>query len=404
MKTIALVDGLLGRQHVVHMRNYAEVLLGIGCRVVELLPDPLPVDHWIDERLPDRRDSLHCSAFTDEKIVSPVWRLREIYVPLVRWRRLRRAVRVAEQTTGWKVDVVFLCWLDDYLMDAMPRFRFLLPRVFPYRWSGVYYHPWHLRAPSGEDIARSQGSENVLKAKGCISVAVLDEKVADELAANTGRTVVPFPDETDDRLPAAEPDLVARIRQLAGGRKTIGLLGNMSKRKGVLSLLDVAEQCADRDWFFVFAGEFDEAVKNTFQPAELDRLERAAGKGLPNAFFHMDRIPDDRVFNAVIKACDALFAAYEMFAHSSGIVTKAAVFGKPILVSRGFCMEERVREYSMGLAVEAGDAREVTDALECVLDEAAFHARVGRPRFDECATAHSVEALKPAFKRIINLV
>ena len=62
-----------------------------------------------------------------------------------------------------------------------------------------------------------------------------------------------------------------------------------------------------------------------------------------------------RQFYALHSVCDILFGVYHQFAHSSGLLTKAAFFQKPVIVSKGYCMEERVRKYHLGLVVDEGD-------------------------------------------------
>jgi hypothetical protein len=64
-------------------------------------------------------------------------------------------------------------------------------------------------------------------------------------------------------------------------------------------------------------------------------------------------------------------------------------------------MEERVKEFNMGLAVDPQDTNEVIATIECLLDERAFRSKVGEPGFTRCREVHSVEALKPAFERIL---
>ena len=145
-KTIALVDGFDDGHHLTHLRNYARALLEGGHRVLELLPEPSDVESWLRERAPNLISNVRFAPFRHESAQSPSWRLRRVYEPLAAWRHAGQAVRRAASSTGMQPDLVFFCWLDDYIVGCSPVGRHLVPFVFPYRWSGVFFHPWHLRS------------------------------------------------------------------------------------------------------------------------------------------------------------------------------------------------------------------------------------------------------------------
>ena len=401
MKTIALVDGFDDGHHLTHLRNYAGALLGMGHRVLELMPDPAHVENWLRRTQPEALDRIRFAAYRHPRVTSPSWRLRRWWVPWMTWREAGRAVEAAAQATGFEPDLVFFCWLDDYIVGAPRLVRAGLRGIFPRRWSGVFFHPWHLRIPDGPTRGESVAAERFLRAAGCPAVAVLDHGIVDRLQVNIGRPVIPFPDETEEQVSARPFPPAAEIRARAAGRKVVGLVGHLSRRKGVHTLLDAAERARDKPWFFVLAGALDAAQRRTFSEDERKRLERAEAGELPNVWIYPHRIEDETEFNTLVDACDVLYAAYELFAHSSGIVTKAAVFRKPVLVSRGFYMEETVRRYRIGLAVDPHDTDEVVGALACLLDEAAFRNRVGEPGFAECHADHAVGALVPAFEKLL---
>jgi hypothetical protein len=57
----------------------------------------------------------------------------------------------------------------------------------------------------------------------------------------------------------------------------------------------------------------------------------------------LNEFPDEAQFNSLVYICDILFAAYNNFPNSSNILTKAAIFQRPVVVSNNFCMEKRVK-------------------------------------------------------------
>ena len=398
-KTIALIDGFEGGHHETHLRGYAKLLVEMGHRVIELLPNPEPVKLWLADNGIGLQDVISLHPYKEIRPMSPSYRLRRWYVPAAMWRQAGMAVKQAEAQTGWHPDLVFFNWLDDYVLDGSRLVRGMLPALFPYRWSGVFFHPWHLRAPGGKADAVYQKSENMLTSRRCPAVAVLDAGVAAEMQTRIGKPVIAFPDETDAALPENDTPLVRQIHEAARGRKIIGLVGNLTRRKGIVSLLRAAEQATEEDWLFILVGEYGEGHRKTLFPEELTYVDRSLAAAASNVFFHGERIVDEAHFNAVVQTCDVLFAAYETFGHSSGIVTKAAVFEKPIVVSPGFCMAEVVDKYRMGVAVDPHDTDAVIHALGILLDRHAFRQHVGEPDFKGCRKAHSMEALKPRRKQ-----
>ncbi|MDE0839740.1 MAG: hypothetical protein OSB41_11905, partial [Kiritimatiellae bacterium] len=130
-------------------------------------------------------------------------------------------------------------------------------------------------------------------------------------------------------------------------------------------------------------------------------LEDAIAGRMANLCVVPERIEDETEFNAVVCECDALFAAYEIFAHSSGLVTKAGVFHKPIIVSKGYYMQEVVEKYRLGVAIDQDDSHAVLLALDVLGDPAESERRLGAPDYEGFMRANGVEALGPAFDKLL---
>lgn len=400
---VVLVDGYDDGHHVTHLRTYAHALATLNCDVLEFLPDPQAVQSWMQQRHPESLARVRLFPYRFPKVTSPIWRWKAIIEPLMVWRHLARAIRAATAASGLRPNLVFLNWLDSYIVGVSPLVAALLPFLFPYRWSGVFFHPWHLRIPDGPTRPESVAAEAMLRSRGCCGTAVLDRWIADALAANTRGPVVSFPDETDTELPDREPALVTQLRAAAAGRRIILLPGVLAKRKGVMALLDAARLAEARSWCFACVGVLDEAIRRTYTDDDLRRIDAAIAGALPNVWFHPARIEDEREFNAVVAACDVLFAAYELFAHSSGIVTKAGFFEKPVLVSSGYCMAQDVQAFRLGLSVDPHQPDAVVQALDTLLDPAARARLVGPPDYAGFHRHYGREALQDAFARVLAL-
>jgi len=206
-----------------------------------------------------------------------------------------------------------------------------------------------------------------------------------------------FPDIADDSRPDTGYPLLSELQRRAAGRKLVLLVGSLQKRKGVLTLLDTAEKNPKEEWFFVFAGPL---ARSTYAVGELARIERAANEST-NCFFHLDEIPGEPQFNALISACDILYAAYHDFCHSSNMLTKAALFQKPIIVSDGYYMAELVREYGLGRVIRQGDSAQCAGAIRdlLLLPSRPFDTLNGG--FARFRDVHSLENLTSSFRELL---
>lgn len=398
---IVVVDGLWGGHHPTYVKTFAKLLLGAGYHVSVLCPAPDDVTSEFSQTSFIEEGSLKVHRFVDRELKLLGYipkRLRNPFLPLVRWWRISRKVK-ALCSSYRSPDLVFFAWLDSYLSGYLP--VALIDRMFPLPWSGLYFHPGHLRA-LGENGKPQKGwfalPETFLaKSKWASSVAVLDSGVLDVLRVELpGKLVGALPDFTDETPPSEHSVLVEEIKAKAKGRKVIGLMGGLARRKGLLTLIRIVRQAVERDWFFVFAGVL---LEQTFSKDELAEVRAFFMTEREDCFFYLNRIPNDAQFNAVVNLCDVIFAMYENFLHSSNLITKTAIFGKSILVSRGGYMEEVVRNYELGESVRAGDVQAALGALRRLTDSDTSIKRVARAR--QYADEQSQEKLQSAFIKLV---
>ncbi|MDA1045150.1 MAG: glycosyltransferase [Verrucomicrobia bacterium] len=215
----------------------------------------------------------------------------------------------------------------------------------------------------------------------------MDGGVAARLAENTGCRVLHCPDSTDTSLANTSvwPGL---IRERRKGRKVVGLLGQLAARKGLHTLLAASRCKGSENWLYLFAG--------SVEGEDRERIERAA-EAQDNVLVIPERIELESEFNAILNECDVLFAVYPLFAHSSGLVTKAGMFKKPILVSKGFCMQEVTEAYGLGIAIDENDV----DAVNLSLFELVDPRRSDLPDYDGFARDFGQDALRAFLMELI---
>ncbi len=209
-----------------------------------------------------------------------------------------------------------------------------------------------------------------------------------------------FPDPTDIRLPpAGDPSwgLASKIREFARGRPVVSLVGHLQRTKGLEEFTRAAKDESLRDVVFFLGGEVNWGeIDNRVREELLSIWEQS-----PNILTHLQRIKDEQTLNAVIAQSSVVYAAYTDFPNSSGILTKAAAFERPLIVSDGYLMAERTRAYRLGEVVKEGNMEQIKAALRRLCDVGPNEASGRQSRCAEYRAAHSYDGLKAGFSELL---
>lgn len=401
---VALVDWHWVGHHPTYFPRFAAGLAAAGAEVVPCCPEPgeftaalgrLALDEAVARRIqPPELLRLRARFLR----VLPR-RLHGLARACGMFGGLGQGLRSWERRHGRRIDLVFFACIYDWDFRHFRRTEAL----FRFPWSGLYLHARGLRLPGsplpyGSQVPRP---EHVFRSRRLRSVALLDEGVLDRMRGITGTDhVVHFPDITDGRLPAAgspEGRPADALRAFARGRPIVTLAGYLQKTKGVEEFTALAQTPRMRDRVFCLAGE---PALDGFAPAARARLREIWGR-IPNLWTHLQRMPDDPEMNAILAASDVVFAAYRDFPNSSNLLTKAAVFRKPVLVSDGHLMAERVRRFGLGEIAPEGDLPALEEALHAMLSPGYGSRRAAAARWEEYATEHAAERLPERFAAIL---
>lgn len=403
---VAVVDGRTDGHHTTYLRLVTRMLLDLEVWVLLLCPEPAAIESWLAAQNPggDLAGRLVSEPFElPQPRRPPRTRLAGLAAYLRRWRAVSRAIQRHEGFAG-APRLVFFLWLDDFLSSA--RYisilsPLLLPLAFRHPWAGFFFRPNQLRLPPETSSTQAHRHPySALRLASCQRVFIHDET---RLAAlGHGREAGKarrFPDFTDEATPAADYALIEEIRARARGRPVVAALGSMSRRKGILTLLEVALASPDPPWFFVFAGEL---VEQHLSSSEVDRFLELEEKPPDNCYFSFEYIPDEPSFNALVAASDALFAAYLDFRHSSNILTKAALFRKPVIVSRGHLMARSTRRFNLGACITQDRPEQCAEALRLLRDPSRFRREVGEPRFDDYLRRNSLASFRNELVELVD--
>jgi hypothetical protein len=263
-----------------------------------------------------------------------------------------------------KNNVVFIAWVDTLRLHGdhplvLNSFIKLVKVFGPHNWIGLYFHPTHLRN-SSQGETESMATDSIFKMNSCKAIAVLDEGVGEKLHKLISKPIITFPDITNTLHNDATSKLGLEILEKAKGRRVISILGMQSRRKGVLSLIEIAKDCVNENVFFLFGGPLDEP---TYSEKELSSLLQFIASKPKNCFFCLQHLKDGPEFNDLIKLSDLVYAVYLNFPHSSNLLVKAAFFAKPVLVSDEYYMGEQVEKYQLGATVNPDNLNEIKENI-----------------------------------------
>ena len=395
MKIIAIVEEVWQGHRPMTVKEFTRALLTLGHQVIVLCPKPQEVEAWIQVHCRSLPGQVHLIEFRKPPSRrSPVKEEEQQLNVLQLWQAAKEAVDDAAQKLGKRPDVVFFDVLDGYLATGVT--PACVDRIFPYPWTGVYYHPLHLRLnrPFWSGVPAVDQPHAALNAIRCLGVGTGDDGIVNILQSQLpGKRVVIYPDIIDVSEPNVSCPLVEHIKEKARGRRIIGCLGSQSKRKGILTLAQVAQQMASEPYFFVFAGPL---YPKTYSPQEHTKLIEILGLNLENCFFYWDFVPTTEMFNGVAATCDILFAAYEQHPHCSGTINRAATFAKPVIVSKNYWMGDKVKEFNLGVTINEGNVSECIEAIRHLSNHP-----LENPNFEGYQKAHSVSNLPAAFQKLL---
>lgn len=176
-----------------------------------------------------------------------------------------------------------------------------------------------------------------------------------------------LPDITDTRVREdflIKNQHVREIQSRARGRKIVFMGGSIGKQKNLVVWHDVVRTSSPEEWFFVQIGRIN---RNNLTPADEASLKRISANTPENLYVYDDYLADERQFNEIIASSDVIFAVYRDFTRSSNMLSKAAWFRKPVLVSQQGLMAERVSRFKIGRSVNADDVNSIICGLNSVV-------------------------------------
>lgn len=371
-KTIAVVDRYRGGHHQAYATFFCQAIEELGFEVVPFLPTWTPAEASPScQAGPDGLEQQARALQTGESRKAALARALKRCVPRVirqvgRTIALTRTLRRWEAEAGRKIDTVFFACIYDWDFD----YAWLTSKLFPYAWTGLYLQANSVHGPNNRMAGGGWVSttRTLFSSPRCQGIGLLDKRAVAAVrhALPAEKRVVWLPDVTDQSLPARgspEARLAEELAQFAQDRPIVSLVGAIKKSKGLELFSSLAADPRMQDVCFFLGGEVSWVG---ISPAARREIE-ATWQERANLMRYLGFIPGESAYNAVLKASDVVFAAYEGFPHSSNTVTKAACLRVPLLCTQGGLMGDSVDAFGLGETIPEQDLEAAVIAVRKML-------------------------------------
>lgn len=336
---ILLVDPEITGHHGTYLRLLSQAFLRLGyhvCVLSSVYPQWFRVNRTGSEK---ELRFMRISELTFSSFRSK--RCRRTVRGFYRWAVLIMAVRRARRKFRGTMELVFLSYLDGYLVPSLFHFsQYLLPA----RWSGLYVAPIEAlpkRRKRYVPIGR------ILAKKKCTGIFTLVRNVTRRYGRTYGKLIW-LPDISDNSINDKQYSSVEAIKAFHD-RTIVGMVGAIARRKAVVQLVQAAElsQKEGLPIAFVIAGRFE---RGSFTRNEQRYLRETRGR-ISNLVWWPYFIEEETEFNAIVSSCDVLFAAYPGFYMSSNMLAKSASFGKQVIALQDTYVGAITEKYGLGVTV-----------------------------------------------------
>jgi glycosyltransferase involved in cell wall biosynthesis len=409
LQAVGLVDWNWAGHHPTYFSYFQLALEELGLDVLAVCPNPIEAEATANETRQaagaNGSDRGRTTFATLRAASRRFHGLRPARIGAIDWtirhfRGIEQQAQECAAKVGRKADAIFYACMYDRDFQWVHTVQPFLHVP----WVGLYLHATSYRTPVRlpPGTNRLPQPERMFGGRLCKAVGILDEGIVKQVSDSIGKPVVVFPDLTDERQPASPAAvlLASRLKHFADGRPIVGLVGYLQPSKGLLPLLLASQDPRLSKVCFAFAGEVPWPL---FSSQECRTISDVLSNR-PNTWNHLMRIPDEEQLNSLLAACDILYAAYIDFPHSSGIVTKAALLKRPIIVSDGYLMAERVRHFKLGEVVPQSNVDALVAAILKITRNPSTWIAENQPQWPDFMREHSFERLKDSFRELLACV
>ncbi len=275
-----------------------------------------------------------------------------------KWRGGSRLNAIADCLEQSGAAEVFMNNFDEIASACLRRAAIGIypPKALQGRLSGVYFRPRFLENPylPPGNFIKHIGFQKLCRHGWLNHIFLMDEYLFASVEKKFSPAVFHFlPDPWDGDFSISQED--ARKQLNIPSDKFVFLnYGVGDKRKG-LHLAIEAMQNISSPSFLLCAGQLRADQKI------LSKLEMLEAQGKAKV---INRYVSDNEADLCFCACDVVLLPYIEHFGSSGVLSRAAAAGKPVIVSDEALLGKRVREHKLGLLFPSGDAQALKTGMK----------------------------------------
>jgi glycosyltransferase involved in cell wall biosynthesis len=267
------------------------------------------------------------------------------------------AARVCEASrlTGLTPSLVFILYLD--LMSHRVSDIRAMDTSIGCGWAGILFHPSRVK----DDAQPSERLFNSRRLQGLLFLNPYSVDLYHQSHPDLFFTRAPDVAITDCNVTSSQlaQTMVAR----AAGRKIVLMIGAISAFKGLMDFIALTHSADPGQFFFAIIG----CVHWSTLGMDEQRIRDFYSSHPENVFTHDAYLENEDVYNSFISCSNVIYAVYKGAMGSSNTLTKAAFFGRPVLVAQDSYLGELVLGSGTGAVVEADNTHATCQALNDVL-------------------------------------
>lgn len=332
MKHLLIFEPQTRGHHLSWLRYIAEDFLSAGIQLTiaaDLRPES---EKMVRQQLSDILSNIHLISAYDHS---------------GKWRGGSKSKSIADCFEQSRADEIFMSNFDELASSWLRRafFGIYPPEILRGKISGIYFRPRFLENPylPPGNIIKSVGFGKLCNAGWLKRIFLPDETLLNQ-AARFQTQVYMLPDTWSGNFSTSQSE-ARKILNIPSDKFVFLHYGVGDKRKGLH--LAIRAMLRNSEFFLLCAGRLGD---NREIINGLSQLEQRGQAKILNAYV------SDGESDMCFCASDVVLLPYIRHFGSSGVLSKAAAAGKPVIVSDEGLLARRVREYGLGLLFSSGNA------------------------------------------------
>ncbi len=297
---------------------------------------------------------------------------------------------LSELLRSTQADDVFLTNCDEIASRCLRRLAlgWRPPANLRGHLNGIYFRPRFLSQQTWQQAfsLKASGFRKALQQGWINRLWLLDEYLHQQVQSYAENTFYHLPDPWHGDFSQPQP-LAREHLQLPPDARIVLCYGLMTPRKGLRLLTQVLLEQPDAPWFLLCAGRLADPAA-----APNVHLLQAQGRALV-----LDRYLTEAEEALCFAACDLVALPYLQHFGSSGVLSRAAAAGKPVVGADSGLLGQRIRTHGLGWTFRDGNPA----ALQQALQQAARSSRAQWAQLSQAGLEYAAHCSRSAYRQAL---